>query len=127
MSKTILNFWLDALLLVMFLLLVWVSTILQWIFPAASSAHGWTLWGYTYDEWQGLQYTVLAIFTLEVLLHVMLHWSWVCGVIATKIIRGHGKPDYGMQTIYGVILLIGILVLIGVGVGWAQFTIVKPY
>lgn len=127
MSKTIINFWLDVLLMILFLCIAWVSTVLHLIFPAGTSAKGWMLWGWNYNEWRGFEYVMLAIFTLSILVHVMLHWSWVCGVISAKILHLKEKPDYGMQTIYGVILLIGLLVLVGCAVAAAQFSIVKPY
>ena len=127
MSKTIINFWLDLLLMIQFLCIAWVSTVLHLIFPAGTSAKGWVLWGWNYNEWRGFEYVLLAVFTLSVLVHVMLHWSWVCGVISAKILHRKGKPDYGMQTIYGVILLIGLLILVGSAVAAAQFSIVKPY
>jgi len=127
MSKTIINFWLDFLLMILFLVIAWVSTVLHLIFPAGTSAKGWLLWGWDYNEWRGFQYAVLAIFTLGVLIHVMLHWSWVCGVVSTRFLRRKGKPDYGMQTIYGVILLISLLTLVGTAIAAAQFAIVKPY
>ncbi len=127
MSKTIINFCLDVLLMILFLCIAWVSTVLHLIFPAGTSAKGWMLWGWNYNEWRGFEYVMLAIFTLSILVHVMLHWSWVCGVVSAKILHLKGKPDYGMQTIYGVILLIGLLILVGGAVAAAQFSIVKPY
>ncbi|MCO6459524.1 MAG: DUF4405 domain-containing protein [Pirellulaceae bacterium] len=128
MSKTILNFWLDCLLLVVFLTLVWVSVILRFVFPAATVAEGWTLWGWTYLQWSGFQFGVLCVMVLCVLLHVMLHWSWVCGVVVTRLLpRGDKKArDDGSWTLYGVGLLIVLLNLMGLAIAAAALTIRNP-
>jgi hypothetical protein len=128
MSRTIVNFWLDCLLLLLFLLLVWVSVVLRFVFPAATNASGWTLWGWTYLQWSGLQFVVLCLMVLAVLLHVMLHWSWVCGVVLTRLLPRRGKKsrDDGSWTLYGVGLLIVILNLMGLAIAAAALMIQSP-
>ena len=128
MSRTILNFWLDSLLLLMFLLLVWVSVVLRFVFPAATNAAGWMLWGWTYLQWSGFQFIVLCLMVLGVLLHVMLHWSWVCGVMITRLLpRGEKKArDDGSWTLYGVGLLIVILNVMGAAIAAAALMIQSP-
>ena len=56
----------------------------------------------------------------------MMHWNWVCSVIATQIVRVKRRPDEGMQTIYGVAALILILHLIGAGVIAAMLCVHQP-
>ena len=46
----------------------------------------------------------------------MLHWNWICSVIATQILRTRSRPDEGMQTIYGVATLLAVLHIIAAGV-----------
>jgi uncharacterized membrane protein len=45
------------------------------------------LWGLGYDQWQTIQFGMVAALALGILIHLMLHWSWVCGVIATRLAR----------------------------------------
>jgi hypothetical protein len=123
MQRTILNFWLDVLLLVVFVALVAVSGVIRFVFPPGPAAAGWRLWGGGYQAWSELQFGILSGFILLVLLHVMLHWNWVCGVLSTRILlrrstTGDGaglkrKMDEGIQTLYGVVLLMVILHLLG--------------
>lgn len=116
MSRTILNFLLDVALLLIFLSLIWVSTVLRFVFPPPTGAAGWTLWGFGYDAWANLQFNIVCLIILAVLVHVMLHWSWVCGVIAARLLGRKGaaaRGDDGTQTLYGVATLTGLLLLLG--------------
>ena len=108
------------------LLLGWVSAVLQFVFPAPTAAAGWSLWGLGYDRWHDVQFAVLCLFAAGIVLHVMMHWNWVCSVIATQIVRSRQRPDEGMQTIYGVATLIVLLHLIGAGVIAAMVCVHQP-
>ncbi|HVC94292.1 MAG TPA: DUF4405 domain-containing protein [Pirellulales bacterium] len=125
-SRSDVNFWVDLLLLVVFLTLVWVSVILRFVFPPATAAVGWTLWGLAYDDWVGVQFGVLSMLALVVLLHVMLHWSWVCGVVAKSLPRRRARTirlDEGTQTLYGVGLLISLVNVVGLAIAAAALMI----
>jgi hypothetical protein len=87
MSMALINFWLDAGLLVAISFLGWVTAMLQIVFPAPTAAVGWTLWGLSYNQWHDAQFISLCAFALLVLVHLMLHWNWVCSVIATHVLR----------------------------------------
>ena len=89
------NFVVDAALLALAVLLLFTAAVLRFVFPAPSVAAGWTLWGYGYDAWSNFQFALVAVFGLAILLHVMLHWSWVCGVIVTECCgeRGGGQSS----------------------------------
>ena len=112
MSMALINFWLDASLLMSITILGWMTAMLQIVFPAPTAAAGWELWGLTFNDWHNAQFIALCVFALLVLVHVMLHWNWVCSVIATQVLRLKTRPDEGMQTIYGVTTLIILLTLI---------------
>jgi len=111
-SMALVNLWLDAALLVTISFVGWICAMLQIVFPAPTAAAGWKLWGMTYNQWHDVQFFSLCLFALLVLVHVMLHWNWVCSVIAAQVLRIKGRPDEGMQTIYGVATLIGLLTVI---------------
>jgi hypothetical protein len=125
-SASVVNFWVDLCLLMLLSLLGWVSAVLQVVFPAPTAADGWTLWGLTFDQWRDIQFGTLSFFAGGILLHVMLHWKWVCSVITAQILRMKTRPDDGMQTIYGVATLIVLLHLIGIGVLVALLCVHRP-
>ena len=109
LSMSLINFWLDASLLVTIGVIGWVSVMFQVVFPTPTTADGWTLWGLSYNQWHDLQFGSICFCALAILLHVMLHWNWVCGVIAAQVLKLKTRPDDGMQTIYGVATMIVFL------------------
>lgn len=130
MTRTMVNFWLDAAMLVVFLLLVWASTVIRFVFPPAVTAAEHTLWGWTVDQWIGFQYGVLCALTFLILVHLMLHWTWVCGVLTARFMkRDNGKKrtaDDGTRTLWGVGLLIILLNIMGIGIAAASLMIQGP-
>jgi Domain of unknown function (DUF4405) len=121
-SKTIVNFWLDSSLLVAFLLLAFTSAVLRFLFPAGPAAADWVLWGADVTAWRNFQFVILCVLALGVLLHLMLHWSWVCGVITTRLLHRKPTKDDGSQTLYGVGTLLVVLHILGIAllVAWAS-------
>lgn len=125
-SRVLLNFWLDATLLVTVLFIAWISTVLHLVFPAPTTADGWVLWGLSFDQWRDVQSTALCICALLALEHVVLHWNWVCSTIATRIFRVKKRPDEGSQAVYGVGTFIVVLTVVFGGVIAAMLTVRQP-
>jgi hypothetical protein len=123
-TRTDLNFWLDVVLLVLFCLLGWTSAVVYYAFPPGPQADGWTVWRWRYDQWADLQFTLLCLLVGAIVVHLMLHWTWIYSVARSKLApRGaKGRPDVrneGNRTLWGVMLLIVTLHLIGLGVAAA--------
>lgn len=129
MSRTAVNFIVDVILLLITLATIFVTTVLRFVFPAPSAAKGWTLWGSDYDSWANLQFILMSLVAGAVLIHLMLHWSWVCGVIITKLLRRparQAKLDDGVQTLWGVSTLIVVLNVLAALVGLAYLSVQAP-
>lgn len=129
MSRTALNFALDAFLFVVTVSLLFVSAVVRLVFPPPADAAGWRLWGYSYDAWANAQFGLLCLIALSILLHVMLHWSWVCSVALTRLAGRSSKEaklDDGTRTLYGVGLLIVVVTILGLLVGAASLMIAPP-
>ena len=116
-------------LLVVFTVLMGITAIVRFVFPTAAAAAGWSLWGGTLDDWLAWQFGVVATLTMLVVLHLMLHWTWVCGVVANRLSQS-GRPtirfDDGQRTLLGVGLLVVVLNLVGLAVAFAVLTIHAP-
>lgn len=123
------NFWLDTALLIVFLAVLAITGILQFVFPGPMKAADWSLWGYDYSAWQTVQSLSIGVFAVLVIVHLILHWAWVCGVISVRFSRHLGRRVRilePMLTLYGVAFLALCLFSILAVVGLAEFQIVEP-
>lgn len=125
-SRTLLNFWLDVALFLVVTFVLWVSAMMQVVFPAPTAAEGWTLWGLSFNQWRNAQFFSLCLCALLALEHIVLHWNWVCSVIATQVLRVKKRPDEGNQALYGIATFIGIMVLALGSILVAMFTVQRP-
>lgn len=125
-SPAVINFWLDTLLMLAFVALSITAVIVQFVFPPGVAAKGWLLWGMDFSQWCSIQFGILAVLGFGVVVHVMLHWQWVCGVVVRKLLHQKELPDDGIRTIYGVGLLIALLLTGATIIGIAMLTIQMP-
>ena len=125
-SRTVINFWLDTILMLTFVTLSITAVIVQFVFPPGVAAKGWLLWGLNYGQWCSLQFGMLCVLGFGVVVHVMLHWAWVCGVVVRKLLHRKELPDDGIQTVYGVGLLITLLLTAATVIGFAMLSIQMP-
>jgi len=125
-SKTIINFWLDATLLVLFVLLAWCEGVLRFVFPQRTDVTGWSLWGGDVVDWRQFQFVIFCIFSGGIALHVMLHWSWICGVINAQLLKRKAIKEDGSDTLIGVGLIALILHIIGIGLLLAMWGVQAP-
>ena len=127
MSRSTLNFCVDAALTVLLLTALGVFAVVHFVFPAGTAAAGWVVWGLDYDTWCDVQVVAVSAFALGVLLHLILHWKWVCGYVAERLSRGLGRKvvmNDSARTLYGVSLLIAVLTLLGALLTAAEFSAV---
>jgi hypothetical protein len=131
-TRTLTNFVLDVALLLVFVVLLGVTAVIRFVFPPVMVSTGWTLWGWSLDKWLGLQFALIVALALAVLVHVMLHWNWVCGVIAnsyssySKKKRGPVRADEASRTLWGVALLILIVNALGILLAAAALSVHRP-
>ena len=112
-------------LLVLLLCAVWTAAVVQFLFPPGTQASGWTVWGVGYDAWCIIHSVSLAVLVIMVLVHLILHWTWVCGLIASRLGR-KGKMLDGVKTMYGVSTLVVVLTVLGLLLAAAQFATNSP-
>lgn len=128
LSRTDVNFWLDGLLLLLFSAVCTLAVIREFVFPAGPQSEGWLLWGRGYAEWSRAEFVLLATFAAAIVLHVMLHWNWVCGVITSRLSKKKAAAanDDPSRTLWGVGLLIVMLNIVGGVVAAAALSIHGP-
>ena len=125
-SLAIINFWLDAALFLAIVFVMWVTVMLQMVFPPPTESQGWTLWGLDYNQWHQTQFFALCLSALLAVEHLVLHWNWVCTIMATRILRLKNRPDEGIQAVLGVGTFISVALVILGSILVATFMVKKP-
>lgn len=115
-SRTIVNWSLDVVLATSLLVAVWTAAIVEFVFPGGAEGVRCRLWGWSREDWSRIHFGCLFLFAALALVHLMLHWSWVCGVVSQRWSRRLGRRvalDDSEQTLVGVALLVGSLLVMG--------------
>lgn len=121
--RTAVNYWLDIALAVTFLVLIWMASVTRFVFPLGAAAFEYRLWGWSVEDWRAAEFAILCGFAVFVVVHVTLHWNWVCSISNSLIRRRSPGSDDGGRTLLGVALLIVILHLVAAGLLWAKFSL----
>lgn len=113
--STLINFWLDALLLILFMVQAWIFAVLYAVFPRGAGRE-WTIWGGNTADWFDALFVTFCVFSAAIVVHVMFHWGWICGVVSTRILRRKAGRDDGSQTLIGVGLIVVLIHVLMAGI-----------
>jgi hypothetical protein len=119
MKRTDLNLFIDALALAAVVLLVSTGLLIEFRLPPGSGGgglrgHGFgaanrpveTIWGWTRHEWGEVHFSIACVMILIVVVHLILHWKWIVGVLKNKTDHfSHGKT-----ALFIALLVIGFCV-----------------
>jgi hypothetical protein len=73
MKKNTVNFWIDILIFIHFVLIIFTGVLLR-EFPPELKAH--TVLGVTRYDWGDLHWVMALSLIFFIILHLVLHWSW---------------------------------------------------
>ncbi len=136
MSRSRVNFVLDAISLLVMLALIETGVIMKYLLPPGSGhgpdgGPGLTLLGWNRHGWGGLHWWLAVGLAGLMLVHVALHWSWVCvvtGQIAgSRRTETHSSSPRAGVTGSGVAFLLAILVLMAGAILWASRNLEGEY
>lgn len=117
MRRQILNFVIDTAALLVVLAMVATGFLLKWVLPPGSrGGQGLQLWGLTRHEWGDVHFWLAVALLLLALVHVALHWAWVCALVGRWV--GGSSPSgsavtRSRQWLYGIGFLIVCCLLVG--------------
>ena len=148
MKQNTLNFWVDLASLIVLLALVYTGFLIHYVLPPCDSCTGTgcsikslpscdncpsaacsikgkpaikaelTLWGLGRHDYGNIHFKLaLAVISL-MLLHIILHWSWVCTTIGNLLNLKSNRS--GQKNLYGIILLVLIIILIAGSLYWLK-------
>lgn len=128
-SRTALNFWVDFGILVLLCNTMWIAGVVFFVFPAPSESAGWNVFGYDFDQWSFALLLSFSAFCLGVLVHLILHWTWILGVITSRLSRWKGERvtlNESAKTLYGVGSMIVVLTILAILIMAAEFSAHAP-
>jgi hypothetical protein len=117
MSRNMVNFLIDAASAAVMAAMIATGLILRFVLPPGSGTHR-LLWGWGRHDWGDLHFWMAMAAGAVVVLHVALHWQWVCVTFLRCIPRGataKGVPSLARRNLSGAAL---ILALVGVFSGF---------
>ncbi len=105
MKRTTVNFVVDALGFVAFVLLASTGVLTRYVLPAGSGQF-LTLWGLDRHGWGHVHFWIAAVLIATMTVHVVLHWGWIVCVI-----RGNSPERAGRRLVLAVAALLVLLAL----------------
>jgi hypothetical protein len=116
-TRTFTNFWLDVVSLVAMLGLAATGGLIHFVLPAGSG-HFYELFGWNRHDFGRLHFYFAVASVVLLALHLLLHWNWICCVVAKT--AGKGAPSRRSQTLFGLGLLLAVSLLLAGGLWWAS-------
>ena len=112
MRRTTVNFIVDLAAWVAMILLAATGLIVRYALPAGSGGRGGgshlLLWGFGRHDWGALHFWVSIALGALIVLHIVLHWSWVCATTRRhlpSLARWSSSTSKSVQNLCGVGLL----------------------
>lgn len=111
MSRSKLNFIIDAAMFVVLLAIVWTG-ILIWtaLPPGIRGGHGLTLWGLNRHEFGDIHMYLGIAFLILTGLHLWLHWGWFACKL-TNVIKTDHHGSMQKRKVHAMIIVFVILIL----------------
>lgn len=126
MNQNKLNFYLDIVTAVVGLALAFTGFLLFFVLPSGSGGRSGgealALWGWTRHDFGDVHLYLAFVFVLLVLVHVWLHWTWVCTTVCR--LSETSKPEARQRLAYGIGAFV-VFALLLVGGLWLANTQVK--
>ena len=106
MKKNTLNFIVDVITLIAILAMIGTGLVLYFTLPPGSGGKGLLLWGLGRHEWGDLHFWAAVGLAVLLVLHVALHWAWVCGTISRLAGAARRPRSKGRENLIGLVFLI---------------------
>ena len=109
------NFVIDLISLLVLLALAATGLLLKYVLPPGSrGGRGLRLWDMTRHEWGDIHFWLSIVLAVLVIVHLALHWTWVCAVVARWVSKSNGAKHLTplRRSAYGVAFLIAVVALL---------------
>ena len=105
MKRANLNFIIDVVAFVGFVVLATTGVLMRYILPPGSG-HSSTIWGLDRHEWGGVHFWISVAFFSSLAIHLVLHWGWIVNVVTGRPREGSGcRAGLGVVGLAAVVAL----------------------
>lgn len=114
MRRSLLNFAVDSLTFLVMLGMIATGLLIRFVLPPGSGERR-SLWDYTRHDWGDVHFWLAVALGGLVLIHLALHWSWVCSLVSRWCVsdKGRARPKAALRrNLVGVVLLLSVMGLI---------------
>ena len=129
MRRSTLNFVVDLVTLLVMFGMIATGLVIRFVLPPGTGGRhggvGKALWGMGRHDWGDVHFWLSAAIGVLLLIHVALHWAWVCTSVQ-RIVRG-GRSDAAKSSprtrnLYGVGFLLAIIIAFAgfLWIAWAN-------
>lgn len=128
MLRNRINLLLDIVSLLVFLALLETGLLIRYVLPPGSTGgRGLSLWGWSRHDWGRVHWWLAVGLVALMLVHVALHWQWICTTLA-RVLRAGPAPigSSRARNVYGVVFLAFTLLLTAGGLWWAGTQVQGP-
>jgi hypothetical protein len=125
MARATLNFLIDAATFIVMLSMASTGVLLRFVLPPGSGERR-AVWDLTRHEWGDVHFWLAAALGGFVLVHLALHWGWVCGFVSRRFRATDAptRPTSGLRrNLLGLAAVAVIVFLVG-GFVWAAQQVV---
>ena len=105
MKRTKLNFVIDVVAFVGFIVLTTTGVLMRYILPPGSGRYS-TIWSLDRHEWGDIHFWISFVFFLILAFHLVLHWRWIVNVL-----KGRPRDESGLRVGLGIVGLITVIAL----------------
>ncbi|MDB4433202.1 DUF4405 domain-containing protein [bacterium] len=105
MRRPALNFIIDSLGFVGFVLLTATGVLMRYVLPPGSGRFT-TIWTLDRHEWGSIHFWIAIAFLAILAFHLFLHWRWIVAVL-----RGRPREGSGARVALGAVGLVALLAL----------------
>lgn len=116
MKRNTLNYLIDGLTALSLIGVALTGLVLKFVLPPGSQRAGWTLFDMRRHEWGDVHFWTTVALGALLLVHVVLHWQWIC-VTTSRLVHRGSRPSARARSLIGAV----VLVLVAGGVTGAIF------
>jgi len=128
MKRTLLNLFVDGATALVVFGLIATGLVIRFTLPPGSGSVR-ALWGLGRHDWGDVHFWMAVATAALLVIHVALHWSWVCTTVRHLVVRRgspSGQPSVWARNLYGAGFLVLLAAIFGGFIWLADSSVVPP-